>query len=133
MRRQRELSGLSEDQARGGGSRPEPAIDESSFVGEPLTVARSSGFATGAGFIVGSSAADGDGAWHAGVQQSIFGCLTGMLGICLPSIAQPGIPLDGAPAAPAEVGARAKPKAQSKAMRSLVMLAIMSRSIFCSS
>ena len=106
----RELSGLSEGQARGGGSSPVVGADANSLVGAEISKAERTAPISPAVFLLGRSAAD-EGAWHAGVQQSFFAWTTGLFGI-LTFIVQPGMPLLGWAPAPAVTGANARPRAQ---------------------
>ena len=110
-RRRCELSGLSEGQARGGGSRPEVLIDASSLTGAEASIGDRAVLVGSAASLLGNRA-DDEAAWHAGVQQSIFPPLDCFAGI-LPSIVQAGIPLDGAAVASAVATAdSASPSAQ---------------------
>ena len=71
MRRQRELSGLSEGQARGGGSRPELVIEPSFLTGAETSIAGRAVLMSLLAVLLGSIAAD-EGAWQARPQQSIL-------------------------------------------------------------
>ena len=69
MRRQRGLHGLSEGQARGGGSRPELAIEPSSLMGAETNFTAGAVRTALRQSRLGSSAAD-EGAWQTRPQQS---------------------------------------------------------------
>ena len=114
---------MSEGQARGGGSRPEDGTDASSFAGAETSCGERIPATAPAAFLVGRSAAE-DGAWQAGVQQSILECFGGMSGMCLPSIAQPGMPELGWAAALAVTGTRASATTQKKASSSFIAFAL---------
>lgn len=107
----RDWSGLSEGQARGGGSRPELASDASSCAGAQRKRTEAAASTSADAALAGISAA-GAGAWQEGVQQSFLDLSTGLTGV-LPSIEQPGIPLGEAANALAAAGASARLSAQS--------------------
>lgn len=70
MRRSRERSGLSEGQARGGGSRPELRMEASFLAGAEVSFIAGRGSKAAAPSLLGRSPADVT--WQAGVQQSIL-------------------------------------------------------------
>lgn len=82
----------SEGQARGGGSRPELAIDTSSRAGAQSSKAARTESAGSGGPLSGSRA--GDCAWQTDAQQSVLEWPVGLAGI-LPSIEQSGMSADG--------------------------------------